>query len=127
MAITYKCFKSTPRQQEAVLSQRVYFTAKHSRQRSQLTSLSTARRTGATAHRHPVRYTLTDNAGSMASFSRKTAFLGLFLVICLSLLLCASATSSTANLKAQAKVYNLVAESLTHVLHSTCKRADQGS
>ncbi len=40
----------------------------------------------------------------MVSVSRKTAFLGLFLVICLSILLCASAASSTANLKAQAKV-----------------------
>ncbi|KAL0027925.1 hypothetical protein WJX79_003037 [Trebouxia sp. C0005] len=40
----------------------------------------------------------------MVSVSRKTAFLGLFLVVCLSILLCASAASSTANLKAQAKV-----------------------
>ena len=40
----------------------------------------------------------------MVSVSRKAAVLGLFLVICLSLLLCASAASSTANLKAQAKV-----------------------
>ena len=46
----------------------------------------------------------TATAVSMVSVSRKTAFLGLFLVICLSMLLCASAASSTANLKAQAKV-----------------------